>query len=521
MVVREVTTRDVGVRAALARRFGVDLRALAALRIALGLLVLVDLVFRSFDLVAFYTDAGVLPRSLLREQYPAFASLSLHAVSGAVWTQAVLFAAAALVAVALLVGYRTRLATAVSCVLLVSLHLRNPLVLNGGDAVLRRLLFWGVFLPLGERWSLDAHLGRSGDARRGWAVAPRGRPGSRVATIASAALLIQVVLVYATNAVYKLRGDLWLRGDAVRYVFGLDQLTVGLGNVLADYPGLLVFADRVWLGLLVSSVFLLVLTGRARLLLASAFVAMHLGMAATMRLGLFPLISIAALLPFVPRSVWDRVEAELAPIGRRLGLASLVGGPRAGVSGSNSATSPLPGADRPTAAGRLRRLVGPNVVVVPLAFVLVWNAAAVDVVDLPADERVPLDPEEHRWDMFAPFPPTADWWFVTPGRLESGDRIDAFHRTAVSWDRPPDVADAYPSHRWYLYLFDLPSSEYEALRSHFAQYLCRRWNEGHDDDLVAVTVAYVEEPTRLDGPESTRRVALLEHRCSGAGRSAS
>jgi len=63
----------------LARRFGVDPRALAALRMSLGLLFLADLALRSRDLVAFYTDAGVLPRSVLREEFGGIAALSIHA----------------------------------------------------------------------------------------------------------------------------------------------------------------------------------------------------------------------------------------------------------------------------------------------------------------------------------------------------------------------------------------------------------------------------------------------------------
>lgn len=186
-----VTRYDERVRTAIARRFGVDTRALAALRTSLGVLVLVDLSLRSRNLVAFYTDFGAFPRAALRGHSPGLARLSVHAVSGELWVQAVLFLIAGMFGVALLVGYRTTFATVVSFLLLASLHARNPLVLNAGDSLFRRLLFWGMFLPLGERWSIDAL--RS------------GRPEERVTSVASAALLVQVVLVYTVNAVFKLR----------------------------------------------------------------------------------------------------------------------------------------------------------------------------------------------------------------------------------------------------------------------------------------------------------------------------
>ncbi|WP_238392182.1 HTTM domain-containing protein [Halorussus amylolyticus] len=281
-------------RSAVARRLGIDARALAAFRVTLGLLLFVDLLLRSRDLVAFYTDVGVLPRTALREGFPILATLSIHTISGAAWVQVVLFLLAGVSALALVVGHRTTLAATVSWLLLVSLHARNPLVLSAGDSLLRRLLFWGLFLPLGARWSVDSL--RAEAASR-----------NRVVSAATAALLLQVVVVYAVNAAFKLRGDRWIQGDAVRYVFSLDQFTVLFGDFVAQFPALLVAFDWVWLAMLACSPLLVVLTGRRRIAFASLFAAMHLGMALTMNLGLFPFIALVGLIPFLPARVWDAV----------------------------------------------------------------------------------------------------------------------------------------------------------------------------------------------------------------------
>ncbi|MFC6755658.1 MULTISPECIES: HTTM domain-containing protein [Haloarcula] len=299
-------TERATVWAAITRRLAIDRRALAAFRVALALVVLADLARRLPDVRAFYTDAGVLPRSLLSTLYPGYGAVSLHALSGGLVVQFALFALAAVAALALLVGYRTRLATVVSLVLLVSLQLRNPLVLNSGDVLLRRLLFWSAFLPLGSRWAVDsADLGE----------APG--PTDRVVGIATAGLLAQVVVVYLTNAVVKLRADVWLRGDAVRYAFQLDHFTVLLGDVIAGWTPAVQLAAWVWLALLVGSPLLVVLTGRARATLVGAFAAIHAGMLVTMQLGVFPLVSLAGLVPLLPGWVWDRVEARL-PVPRQL-----------------------------------------------------------------------------------------------------------------------------------------------------------------------------------------------------------
>lgn len=485
-------------RAAVARRVGIDVRALAALRISLGVLLLVDLLLRSRNLVAFYTDAGTLPRSLLAARYPTFAEVSLHALSGDAWFQGMLFVVAGVVAVALLFGYRTKTTLLLSWLLLVSLHARNPYVLNAGDSLLRRLLFWGLFLPLGGRWSVDT-LRREGVDRVS---------NARVATVASSALLVQVVLVYATNALIKLQGDVWLNGTAILQAFSLEQMTVFMGDVLANYPTLLRAFGELWLVMVLASPLLVLLVGRARGAFASLFVGMHLGMLTTMKLGIFPLVSVAALLPFLHSAAWETVESRLvAPLRRRSRVARAV----------RRVDSLLPTLGSLTGAARRSTLtdrVVPAVVTLLLVLVLVWNAASVGFVDTPEAVESNVDPGQLRWNMFAPAPMNVDGWFVVPGRLESGERVDAFRRSSVDWDKPAEVDRTYPSARWRKYLQDVRWSGDTALRRGFAGYLCHRWNSHHEDDVVRLTVGYVQQPTRLDGPEPTERVELFDYNCS-------
>ena len=49
--------------------FGLDLRSLALFRIGLALLIIIDLIKRSKDLTAHYTDFGILPRAALLEHF--------------------------------------------------------------------------------------------------------------------------------------------------------------------------------------------------------------------------------------------------------------------------------------------------------------------------------------------------------------------------------------------------------------------------------------------------------------------
>src|SRR6266498_4877483 len=124
---------------------GADLRSLAALRVTMAVLIIFDLLLRSRDLVAHYTDAGALPRVAVLDQTRSRWLISLHLINGTWEIQAMLFVIAGAFAVALILGYKTRLATIVSWILLASLDSRNLVVLDGGDTMLRVLLFWPFF----------------------------------------------------------------------------------------------------------------------------------------------------------------------------------------------------------------------------------------------------------------------------------------------------------------------------------------------------------------------------------------
>jgi hypothetical protein len=519
---RAVAGRVSRLREWLVRRVAVDRRALAAFRIAFGTLFVVDLALRSRYLGAFYTDAGVLPRAALEARHPAFAAISIHALSGDAWLQVLLFLAAGVAGVAVLVGYRTRLALVVSWILLVSLHARNPIVLNGGDSVLRRLTFWALFLPLGSRWSIDAVRRRTSpsdadaasDDSGGVTDRIDGVLTDRVAGFATAALLVQVVVVYATNAVVKYRADIWPSGRAVRYVFSLEQFTVFVGDRLAAVPPLLTAIDWLWLGLLTVSPLLLLLTGRLRTLLAAAFAAGHLSMLATMQLGIFPLVAVAALLPFVHGEAWDRLDESGLPARVRRAYVTRVAGPLGtGVCDRLPSLSlPAVGPDQSTRrAARRWTHAGIRVLVAALLVALfAWNAAALGYVEVGDDAAV--DPVQYRWDMFAPSPPLSDGWFVAPGVTTDGERVDAFGGGTVQWT-PDDVSATYPTARWRKYLVSLWWSDDDLLQRALADHLCTRWNRTHAADLRNVSVYVVEQRTRFDGPEPTESTRLVDYDC--------
>lgn len=472
-------------RAALESRLGIDQRALGAFRIALGVLLLADLtMLRLPGLITFYTDAGVFPRSTLLEAYPMVGRVSIHALSGAAWFQAVLFALAGGFALLLLVGYRTRLAALGSLVLFASLHARNPHLVNGGDTILLSFLLFGLFLPLEARWSLEARRQPT----------PRGR---RVCSIATAAILIHFVAIYVTNAVLKFQSEPWMDGTAVQQIFQLNQYLTLLGPALSAYPTALVATNWLWTAVLTAGALLLVATGWRRIALVAAFVATHLGMAATMRLGVFPFIMTAGLLLFLPPGVWDRLERLLVAfdLENRLGARSAGDGDDAPANTVED--------DAPSRPGRGRRLVVSGLVACLLLSSLLWQAAGIGVVDTPAVEG---ELDEAGWTFFAPTPPSAHSWYAIEGTLESGETVDIAN---AHHDRPPTAAETYPSTLWKRYGMELRYADQTQYESAAAS-LCERT----DREVDSLTISLVEQPVDPDGPVGEPTVyERLEYDC--------
>ena len=136
--------------------YKVDLRALALMRIGIGLVLLSDLIIRATSLTAHYTQDGILPVSLLLEFDAKPLRWSFHYLNDSFAYQAALFILNGIIALLLVIGYRTRLITFLAWIFLVSLQNRNPFIQQSGDDLLRLILFWALFMPWGNFYSWDS-----------------------------------------------------------------------------------------------------------------------------------------------------------------------------------------------------------------------------------------------------------------------------------------------------------------------------------------------------------------------------
>lgn len=488
------------------KALSIDARSLAVFRMALALMVLIDLAARSGNLTAHYTDDGVFPRSACQANDAAQAASgggyhwSLHMLSGDRWAQVALFALAAACALAMLVGYRTRLATVASFILAVSLQTRNPLVVDAGDVILKCLLFWSMFLPLGAAASFD-RLPRPNDAP----------PLNEIFSAASAALLLQVCMIYWSTAAEK-RDPIWTRDyTALYYTLSIDAFARPLAHWLLQFPRLLAGLTAAtywgeWLGPVVA--LLPLFNGRLRSCAVLFFWSLHFGTAITMELGLLPWIAMVAWLPFLPGAVWQTLSRVAKGLGRRTAVyvAAWLSGMARGLAGwLGQPAAPF------APSWRLTNWL----VVLLLAYTAIWNVNQVTKVfddnsAIPAEWKIVgwVTGLEQAWPMFAPYPMTSDGWFVMKGVLADGTTVNLWSPDEpLPWRKPALVRGTYRGRRWAKYLQNLLTDQWGVHIDGLADWLRRRWDREFADErperrVRSVEIVYQIEETLGPGRKS-------------------
>jgi hypothetical protein len=489
--------------------FSIDSRALATFRVAIAAILLLDLVVRSTALVAHYTDLGVLPRPARITAYEfdgestARFWWSLHMMNGSGWFQIGLFALAAWLAVWLLLGYRTRLATLGSWVLLVSLHSRLPTVNQGGDVLLRCLLFWSMFVPLGATLSID----------RAQSIEKRNYWSRSVYSMGTVCLLLQLPLMYWFSAAAK-NHTVWNQEyTAVYYALELDLYAKPAGVALRQYTKLLqvlTFATYWWEWIGPALAFIPWGTRRWRLLTVAAFWLFHCGLALTLHLGLFSYVAMTGWLLFLPSEFWDALSTRIHKLLPALDRMFARSSRKRLLQRFRSPNSPYFALGRATSL--LLALVFVGVVISNAYLMQAANAPLAGPAWL--HNLVAAIRMEQQWLLFAPRPGRNDGWCVMRGVLVDGTEVNLWQPgQPLPWLKPKSMSSLFPNHRWRKLIVNLCwESDNEEL-SCFSDWLCWRWNNFYTDGAAekmvqTVEIIYQRERTPLPGRPRTPVVSV-------------
>ena len=312
-----------------------DCRSVALLRVLLGLTTLYDLWDRSHDLYAHYSDWGVFPRFVSLEHYSHLYQFSLHSISGTTTFAAFMFLIHALIALLLVVGYRSQTMAILNWVMINSLISRCPPVTHGGDNYIKVVAFYSITLPLGACFSLDAVLSPNYSFNQQLSSSSSSSLSSSTPhqqqrcdnkrpspyafySPTTFAYTLQIALIYVMGFFHKTGDDWVVTRNATYYALSMSFFRrPPLGDLMILFPTvlkLMTVAVLWWEGvgplLFVAPVY----RGPLRTFAAIGFSLMHLGFGLCMRLDEFIYIGMSAPLCLLPSWFWDTI---LLPFLRR------------------------------------------------------------------------------------------------------------------------------------------------------------------------------------------------------------
>ena len=452
-----------------------DARILGLFRIGLGSVVLFDLLDRLRDLTVFYSDQGIAPRSQVLESWVRLWRFSIYDAAGPPLLVHALFAIGVVCVALFTVGYRTRLFNILAWFFVMSLDERNLVLLDGGDGVMRIMLFWMMWADSGAAYSLDvAWMRRSSDGR-----AP---------ALPLRVLQGQIIFVYSMAAITK-TGNQWHDGTALYHALQLSDWTRPLGTAMLGYPGLLSLLTKSTMWVEMGFGILAVIPLQATRALAILMVlGLHGGIFLSMRVGLFSsIMPVSMLLFLMPRLArFCREEARLVPAAATLRRPR--GSPfwRAVLVAQFVAVLWTQGATRLRIAPRVRQFVAAEVELMSL-----WQ----------------------NWAMFAPNPLGEDGHWQGPGKLQNGVEVDVL--AAVAPAMLPD--SGWYFRRWVKYRSELYADTYNGALRMFGSYLCREFNRdaAASSQLVEFDLIYWQQPTPGPGepPREVKRLQKWHQRC--------
>ncbi|HEX7675188.1 MAG TPA: HTTM domain-containing protein [Bdellovibrio sp.] len=198
-------------------------------------------------------------------------------------------------------GLLTRTSILFAFLTVMSFHNRNVFILNSSDLVLRNLLFFMLFTPSGEAYSLDRLIKKM----RGVAPAiplERAPWGLRL-------MQIQFCMIYIATVMFKMKGSYWADGTAIYIATRLDEF---VRMPLPLLNNLFIIKMLTWGTLVVEfALGTLVWIKELRYWVLLAGIGLHMGIEVVMNIPMFEWVMIAAMLLMVDPYDVVKIEAWL------------------------------------------------------------------------------------------------------------------------------------------------------------------------------------------------------------------
>jgi hypothetical protein len=120
---------------------------------------------------------------------------------------------------AMIIGWRTRITTVLTWLMVLQIYGYMPMYYAGGDTVLRTMMFCGMFVDWGKAYSVDAWRAR----RKAILGGAKQLPGlAKIPAWPQRFFMLQLACIYCATGLLK-SGETWADGSALYYALNLDH----------------------------------------------------------------------------------------------------------------------------------------------------------------------------------------------------------------------------------------------------------------------------------------------------------
>jgi hypothetical protein len=269
----------------------IDARQYAALRIAFGGLSLAYLTQLLPYVETQFSGAGWLGgvRQIAIQNGGSWSLFFLPADNRATTLAYAVVILGIISAFLLMIGWHSRAAACTTWLVWASLWNRNPLLLDGDDAVLKLMCFYLMLSPCGNYWSVDAYFHKTPQHVAVWPLR---------------LMQFQLALIYFVSGWVKFHSPEWLDGTIMQYVLAHPQYSRWDGSAVTDEPIMTELLAGLagsirWWELLFPFLLFNPYTRKASIVIGILF---HVGLLLTMNLRWFAVIMLALYLALVSNS---------------------------------------------------------------------------------------------------------------------------------------------------------------------------------------------------------------------------
>jgi len=546
----------------LSQIYGLDERAIFLFRFFLGLVLLSDIFQRILTVDVFFSDVGILPRWIQAKSYTEFWRFNIYYLSGnKYYLSALLLLNAYMVWLFMTAKKNIKLITFVLWIFVNSLHMRNYLILQSGDTVLRLVLFWFLFFPKIKMSNQDCFSEKT---------------KSKFFNMGVFGYYVQIAIIYFYAGYAKSYESYFSNGDAVYLAMELERYSTDFGQWLMRFPEFLKFGSRLTYGLEMLCPVILFFPFKNwifRLVLIIGLFSFHIGTILMMEVGHFPHASMVLWLPLIPSQVLDLIfkskkyEFKKFTLNKRICFFE-----RTLLSGLFLRDSSI--AINKTVEMKNEYFINEKKcsqevfwkeVLCYSSFSFFYNNRfflfglrfVINFIDL-LFEIITLNKElilkslrlsssalclffilftffynlnnyelynfrlkrlveniqknyflrfgvnlDQRWGMFSPSPTGLDGWHIIYGERNNGDKVDLWGTDFTNpYKKPESIADTYKNFRWRKFLGTIMGKKHKHYRKHLWRSVCLEVNNRTEDPMRKIKTVYhrfVSEKTTETG----------------------